>query len=78
MGAKGGGKKMGSGQAVRVEAFRRGIPIYRLAAKVGLHPSILSLYLNGHRPLSERLERKLWKALEELTNERGAADGAAK
>lgn len=54
-----------SGPEIRVEAFRRGVPVYKLAARVNLHPSVLSLYLNGHRPLDDSLRQALLRALAE-------------
>jgi|GEM_PF-2187496 len=69
---------MTTGPDLRVEAFRRGVPVYKLAARVGLHPSVLSLYLNGHRPLPESLREELMQALEELAPAaaKGGGDGA--
>jgi len=55
-----------TGLDVKAEAVRRQVPIYVLAARVGLHPSTLATYLNGHRALPATLERALLEALDEL------------
>lgn len=48
---------------LRAEVARQQIPIYRLAALVGVHPSNLGQILRGRRPLTpefaERIERTL-------------------
>jgi hypothetical protein len=48
---------------VRAEIARQMLPIYRVAAKVDMHPATLSRFLRGHRPLSPELEAKIRQAL---------------
>lgn len=47
-----------------------GLRAYQVAARVDLHPSVLSLYLNGKRPipssLAERLQEIIRKERERL------------
>ncbi len=43
----------------RTELYRLRLPIYRVAAQVNIHPSRLSLYLNGHLPMTADLRERL-------------------
>ena len=43
----------------RTEIYSVRVPIYKVAALVGVHPSRLSQILNGHIPLAEDLADKL-------------------
>ena len=48
-----------SGIDFRTELFRLRVPIYKVASEVNLHPSRLSLYLNGHLPMPVELRDRL-------------------
>jgi hypothetical protein len=48
---------------LRAEIARRQTPIYRLAARVGLHPSHLGQAIGGRRPLGRELATRIWLAL---------------
>ena len=43
----------------RTELYRLHLPIYKVAAQVNLHPSRLSLYLNGHLPMPPHVYDRL-------------------
>jgi plasmid maintenance system antidote protein VapI len=62
-----------SADDVRAECARRRLPLYMLAAKVGLHPVRLGRFLNGHRPLSPELAERIRRALDTDAQERLAA-----
>ena len=47
----------------RTELYRLRLPIYVVAAEVGLHPSRLSLYLNGKLPMPDDLVERLTAVL---------------
>ncbi len=49
----------------RTELYRRRLPIYVVAAEVGLHPSRLSLYLNGRLPMPDEIGERLTAILKE-------------
>jgi hypothetical protein len=49
--------------AVRAEAARRRVPLYRLAVEVGTDPATLSRVLNGRTCPSEKLRAQLAKRL---------------
>jgi len=51
---------------LRALLARARLPIYKVAARVGLHPCTLSLYLHGHRPVPESLAEAIARAVEEL------------
>jgi plasmid maintenance system antidote protein VapI len=57
---------------LNAEIGRRRVLLYRLATAVSLHPSRLSLYLNGHVPLPSDLALRIGRALEcaEVTRRR--------
>jgi hypothetical protein len=50
---------------LRTELYRLRLPIYHIASQVNVHPSRLSLYLNGRLPmppgLRDRLEAIVFK-----------------
>jgi len=52
-------------EAFRIEAFRQSVPIYYLAARVGLHPAHLGQVLRGKRPLTPELAARIEAALRE-------------
>ena len=52
-----------TGNEYRVEFYRLKVPLYRVGAEVGLHPTTLSLYLNERRPLPASLTEKLDEVL---------------
>lgn len=60
---------------LRALIARARVPVYRVAARVGLHPSTLSLFLNGRRPLTEALARAVVEAVEELSGESSRTGG---
>ena len=47
------------GRDFKAEFVRLGIPIYRVAAEIGIHPSTFSLYLNDKRSIPESLASQL-------------------
>lgn len=49
---------------LRSEIGRRRVVLYRLASVVSIHPSRLSLYLNGHLPLSPELALRILQGLQ--------------
>jgi plasmid maintenance system antidote protein VapI len=49
---------------LRAEIARRRVVVYRLASLIAIHPSRLSLYLNGHLPLSPELGFRILEALQ--------------
>ena len=44
---------------LRTELYRLRLPIYKIASEVNVHPSRLSLYLNGHLPIPDDLRERL-------------------
>ena len=56
---------------VRVEIARRRIPIYKLSALVSVHPSRLSLIINGKIPMTPAIGARLMAALQ--NSDRGVA-----
>jgi plasmid maintenance system antidote protein VapI len=56
---------------LNAEIGRRRAVLYRLATAVSLHPSRLSLYLNGHVPLTPDLALRIKRALERPEVTRG-------
>jgi hypothetical protein len=49
----------------RTEFFRLRLPIYKVASEVDLHPSRLSLYLNGRLPMNPELMDRLLAVVKE-------------
>ena len=49
----------------RTEFFRLRLPLYKVASAVSLHPSRLSLFLNGRLPMPTELRKRLIGVLEE-------------
>lgn len=49
---------------LRAEIARRRVILYRLASLIAIHPSRLSLYLNGHLPLPPNLGLRILEALQ--------------
>ena len=49
----------------RTELYRRRLHIYVVAAEIGLHPSRLSLYLNGRLPMPDEIGERLTAILKE-------------
>jgi plasmid maintenance system antidote protein VapI len=49
---------------IRAELARRRLPIYMLAAMVGLHPIRLSKVLNGRVVLKPELAERIMRAIE--------------
>ena len=47
----------------RTELYRLKLPIYVVAAEVGLHPSRLSIYLNGKLAMPDDLVERLTAVL---------------
>ena len=43
----------------RTELYRLRLPIYKVASEVSLHPSRLSLYLNGRLPMPPVVAERL-------------------
>ncbi|MGH7412809.1 MAG: hypothetical protein ACREKJ_01235 [Candidatus Rokuibacteriota bacterium] len=46
------------------EIGRRRAVLYRLASLIAIHPSRLSLYLNGHLPLPAELAHRILEGLQ--------------
>jgi hypothetical protein len=44
---------------LRTELYRLRLPIYQVASQVKVHPSRLSLYLNGRLPMPPELRNRL-------------------
>ena len=44
---------------LRAELYRLRLPLYKVAAEVNVHPSRLSLYLNGRLPMPPELKASL-------------------
>lgn len=49
----------------RTELYRRRLAIYKVASEVGIHPSRLSLDLNGHLPMLPEVAIRLLSIVEE-------------
>jgi DNA-binding transcriptional regulator YdaS (Cro superfamily) len=58
---------------LRAEMARRQVEIYRLSARIGLHPSHLGQVLRGRRPLPPDLAERIERAI----REEGMPDAAA-
>ena len=56
---------------LRTELYRLRLPIYKVASEVNVHPSRLSLYLNGRLPMPDELRSRL----EALVEEQGRTQG---
>ena len=50
---------------LRTELYRLRLPIYKVASQVSVHPSRLSLYLNGRLPMPDDLRSRLEALVEE-------------
>lgn len=61
-----------SGVDFRTELFRLRLPIYKVASAVSVHPSRLSLYLNGHLPMPPELRERLAAILAEHQSDHGS------
>ncbi len=48
---------------LRAEIARQMVPVYHLAARVGLHPTHLGQMLRGRRRLTPEIEERLREAL---------------
>lgn len=53
---------------LRAELARRQIPLYKLAARVGLHPGRLGMVLNGRAALSSELAQRIVRMLRDQTD----------
>ena len=49
----------------RTELFRLRLPIYKVASEISLHPSRLSLYLNGRLPMPPEVAERLLAIVKE-------------
>jgi plasmid maintenance system antidote protein VapI len=49
---------------LRAALARAGVPLYRVAAVVGLHPSRRSGYMNGRMPVTADIAARLLAAIE--------------
>jgi plasmid maintenance system antidote protein VapI len=61
------------GRDLKAEAVRAGLPLYRVAAAVGMHPNRLSALLNGRTPLDAASEKRIRAAIDRTA---GEGDGA--
>lgn len=43
----------------RTELYRLRLPIYKVASEISLHPSRLSLYLNGRLPMPPEVAERI-------------------
>lgn len=50
---------------IRTELYRLRLPIYKVASEVSVHPSRLSLYLNGHMPMPDEVRDRLEAIVQE-------------
>ena len=62
---------MSEAQALRVEIFKAGIPLYRLGAAAEVHPGRLGQMLNGRLPLTPEIEARVQAALKRELAETG-------
>ena len=61
---------------LRTELYRLRMPIYKVASEVGVHPSRLSLYLNGRMPMPDKLRCHIESLVEEQARiQRSIFDG---
>ena len=60
-----------SGFDFRTELYRLRMPIYKVASEVGVHPSRLSLYLNGRLPMPDELKTRLKALIDEQARTQG-------
>ena len=58
----------------RTAIYDKRMPIYKVSALVGVHPSRLSQILNGHIPLSDSVAAKLDVVIADRTAEFDAAN----
>ena len=56
---------------LRTELYRLRLPIYKVASEVNVHPSRLSLYLNGRLPMPDALRSRLESVVEEQDRTQG-------
>ena len=56
---------------LRTELYRLRLPIYKVASEVNVHPSRLSLYLNGRLPMPDGLRSRLVALVEEQDRAQG-------
>jgi hypothetical protein len=54
---------------LRTELYRLRLPIYHVASQVNVHPSRLSLYLNGRLPMPPGLKDRLEAIVSQLSND---------
>ena len=54
---------------LRAEVARKRVAVYKLAAKVGIHPGRLGMMLNGTVPLPPDVARSVKDAIEEINAE---------
>ena len=47
------------GLEIKAECVRLGIPLYRVATELGIHPCTFSLYINGKREITPDLASRL-------------------
>ena len=59
------GDAMGSVLDFRTELYRLPLPIYKVASAVDVHPSRLSLYLNGCLPMPPEVADRLLAIVKE-------------
>jgi DNA-binding transcriptional regulator YdaS (Cro superfamily) len=57
---------------LRAEIARRQVQVYRLAARVGMHPNNLGQLLRGRRPLSPELAARIERALRDEVSDAAA------
>lgn len=53
-----------TGRDFKAELVRLDYPVYVLAADIGCHPSRLSPFLNGRKPISDPLAARLEEAIQ--------------
>jgi hypothetical protein len=54
---------------LRAAIARANVPIYHVASRVGLHPSVFSLYLHDRRPIPDALAQAVAEGLTSLRAE---------
>ncbi len=53
--------------AIRVEMWRRGLRIFEVGGRAGIHPHKLGRALRGREPFTEDMERRVRRVLDEET-----------
>jgi hypothetical protein len=60
-----------TGIELKIEAMRRGLPLYLIAAEAKMHPARLSRFVNGRIPLTDEDRVRILTAIQRLSSEHG-------